>query len=67
MPKPTKKAVRSTIARAKQMLERNADPCETFEGVLPRTYVASLHTLIVLGEDFLAMPVSFRPAGPKHA
>ena len=36
------------------MLERNADPCETFEGVLSKGYVRALRVLVVLGERFLA-------------
>jgi hypothetical protein len=39
MPNPRKQEVRRAILRAKDMLERNADPCETFEGVLSKGYV----------------------------
>ena len=51
--KPKKKEVRRAIGRAKQMLQRNADPCETFEGVLSREYVRALRALVALGEQFL--------------
>ncbi|MGB2645640.1 MAG: hypothetical protein WBG02_19115 [Candidatus Acidiferrum sp.] len=36
------------------MLERNADACETFEGVLSKEYVRALRVFVVLGEKFLA-------------
>jgi hypothetical protein len=54
MPNPRKREVHTAILQAKAMLERNADPCETFEGVLSREYVRALRTLVALGEDFLA-------------
>jgi hypothetical protein len=54
MPNLRKKEVRRAIVRAKDMLERNANPCETFEGVLSRGYVRALRTLLALAEDFLA-------------
>jgi len=54
MPNLRKKDVRRAIIRAKDMLERNADPCETFEGVLSRKYIRALRTLLALAEDFLA-------------
>jgi len=50
----TKKDVRRATVRARDMLERNADPCETFEGVLNRGYVRALRTFVRLGEQFLA-------------
>ena len=53
MPSVTKKDVRRATTQARDMLERNADPCETFEGVLNREYVAALRTLVRLGEQFL--------------
>jgi len=49
-----KQEVRRAIRQAKNMLERNADPCETFEGVLSKEYVRALRVLVVLGERFLA-------------
>jgi len=48
-----KKDVHRATVRAKDMLKRNADPCETFEGVLNRGYVRALRTLVRLGEKFL--------------
>jgi hypothetical protein len=42
------------ILQAKDMLERNGDPCETFEGVLSKRYVRALRVLVVHGEAFLA-------------
>lgn len=54
MPKLRKREVRKAIARAKDMLARNADPCEVFEGVLNRGYTRALRTFVVLGENFLA-------------
>ena len=49
-----KQEVRRAIRQAKNMLERNADPCETFEGVLSKEYVRALRVLVGLGERFLA-------------
>ncbi len=49
-----RKEVRTAIARAKEMLARNTDPCETFEGVLSRGYVRALRTLVTLGEKYIA-------------
>ena len=54
MPNLRTKDVSRAIIRAKDMLERNANPCETFEGVLSPGYVRALRTLLELGEDFLA-------------
>jgi hypothetical protein len=54
MPKVKKKEVRRAIVRAKDILERNADPCETFEGVLGPGYVQALRTLLAVAEDFVA-------------
>jgi hypothetical protein len=48
-----KKDVRRAVARAAEMLERNSDGCDTFEGVLGREYVRALKTLIGLGEQSL--------------
>jgi len=48
-----KKTVRRAVFRTKHMLERNADPCETFNGVLNRNDVRALRTLLSLGESFL--------------
>ena len=48
-----KKGVRRALAQAAEMLERNGDGCDTFEGVLGRGYVRALRILIVLGEQFL--------------
>jgi len=48
-----KRDVRRAIDRAIEMLERNADGCDTFEGVLNRGYVRALKTLINLGGNFL--------------
>jgi len=50
----TKKDVHRATVRAREMLNRNADSCETFEGVLNRGYVRALRTLVCLGEQFLA-------------
>lgn len=49
-----KKEVRTAIVRAKEMLERNTDRSETFEGVLSRGYVRALQTLVGLGEKYIA-------------
>lgn len=49
-----KKDVRRAVAQAAEMLERNSDGCDTFEGVLGRGYVRSLKILIGLGEEFLS-------------
>jgi hypothetical protein len=49
-----KKEVRRAIGLVKQMLERNADSCETFEGILNRGYVRALRRLVVLGEQYIA-------------
>lgn len=54
MPNPRKREVRTATLNVKAMLERNADPCETFEGVLSKGYVRALRVLVVLGEKFLA-------------
>lgn len=54
MQNPRKQEVQRAIRQAKYMLERNADPCETFEGILSREYVRALRVLVVLGERFLA-------------
>jgi hypothetical protein len=56
MHKLKKKEVRRAISGARSMLERNADTCDTFEGVLHRGYVSALRTLVAFGEDFLAKP-----------
>ncbi len=52
----TKKTVSRAIVRAADMLERNANPCDTFEGVLARRDTYALRTLIALGQRFLARP-----------
>jgi hypothetical protein len=49
----TKKDVHRATIQTRDMLKRNADPCETFEGVLNRGYVRALRTLVRLGEQFL--------------
>jgi len=54
MQNPKKQEVQRAIRQAKDMLERNGDPCETFEGVLSKEYVRALRVLVVLGERFLA-------------
>jgi hypothetical protein len=54
MQNPKKQEVQRAIRQAKNMLERNADPCETFEGVLNREYVRALRVLVSLGNNFLA-------------
>lgn len=54
MPSPPRKELRMAILQAKDMLERNGDPCETFEGVLSKRYVRALRVLVVHGEAFLA-------------
>lgn len=54
MPNPRKREVHTAILQAKAMLQRNADSCETFEGVLSKGYVRALRVLVVLGERFLA-------------
>lgn len=58
---PQKREVRRAIRQAKNMLERNADPCETFEGILSREYVRALRVLVALGERFLAKGKSPQP------
>jgi hypothetical protein len=58
MPNPRKREVHTAILQAKDMLERNADPCETFEGVLSKGYVRALRVLVVLGERFLVKGTS---------
>ena len=50
----TKKQVRQSVVRAKKMLERNADSCETFEGVLNPGYARALRILVVVAEEFLS-------------
>lgn len=55
MTRITKRTVRMGIAGAKEMLERNADTIDTFEGVLRRRYVRDLKTLIVVGERYLEL------------
>jgi len=54
--------VSRAITRAAEMLERNADSCETFEGILNRGDVRALNTLIHLGERFLLPRMVIRPA-----
>ena len=49
-----KKEIRKAIVRAMDMLERNTNPCDTFEGVLNREYSRALGNLIALGKKFLA-------------
>jgi len=49
-----KRDVRSAIGGAREMLARNADPIDTFEGILDRTYIRNLRTLVLLAERFLA-------------
>jgi hypothetical protein len=53
MPQLKKKEVLRAIVQAKEMLERNGNSIETFEGVLSRGYVRALKTLVELGEQFL--------------
>ena len=48
-----KKDVRRAVVQAAEMLERNSDGCDTFEGVLGRGYVRSLKILTGLGKEFL--------------
>jgi hypothetical protein len=50
----TNRAVRRANGRAANLLKRNADPVETFEGVLNRQDTHALGILIALGERFLA-------------
>lgn len=50
----TKKHVRWALERARELLERNACPYETFEGVLNRADVRALRTLAGLAEQFVA-------------
>lgn len=54
MQNPKKQEVQRAIRQARHMLERNADPCETFEGILSREYVRALRVLVLIGERFLA-------------
>lgn len=54
MPNLSKKEVRRAIAGAKDMLVRNTDPCERFEGVLSHGYVRALRKLVALGERYIA-------------
>jgi hypothetical protein len=54
MPNLRKRDVHKAIVQAKSMLERNADRCETFEGILSKEYVRALRVLVLLGEKFLA-------------
>jgi hypothetical protein len=54
----TKKDVHRATVLAREMLKRNADPCETFEGVLNRGYVRAFRTLVRLGEQF---PIARKP------
>ncbi len=61
MPRLTKKAVRIAATRAEEMLERNGNPCDTFEGVLNRRDVSALRTLVALGQRF----VERRGAAPR--
>ena len=49
-----KKDVRRALERARELLERNASPYETFEGVLNRADVRALRTLLGLAEQFVA-------------
>ncbi len=49
-----KKDARWALERARELLERNASPYETFEGVLNRADVCALRTLIGLAEQFVA-------------
>ena len=49
-----KKDVRWALERAGELLERNASPYETFEGVLNRADVRALRTLVGLAEQFVA-------------
>lgn len=58
MAKVSKKKVRRALVHAKDILERNANSSDTFEGVLSRGYVRALRTLVVLGETFLARRMS---------
>lgn len=41
-----RQAVRWAIQRTEQLLERNRDPIDTFEGVLNRSDVRALNTLV---------------------
>lgn len=54
MQNPKKQEIQRAIRQPKDMLERNADACETFEGVLSKEYVRALRVLVVLGERLLA-------------
>lgn len=54
MRSPQKREIRRAVQQAQNMLERNADACETFEGVLSKEYVRALRVFVVLGEKFLA-------------
>lgn len=49
----TKKEIRGAVVRAKEMLARNGNPCDTFEGIFNREYAQALVILIALGEQFL--------------
>jgi hypothetical protein len=48
-----KKDVHRALERARELLERNASPYETFEGVLNRADVRALETLVGLAEQFV--------------
>ncbi|MFQ5664675.1 MAG: hypothetical protein ACE5HL_12695 [Terriglobia bacterium] len=38
--------IRSAIRLAEELVERNRNPLDTFEGVLNRSYVRALNTLV---------------------
>jgi len=54
MPLKQKKELRWAISRANELLARNADPCETFEGVLNQWDVRALKTLVKSAEETIA-------------
>jgi hypothetical protein len=68
MQNPKKQEVQRAIRQAKNMLERNTDPCESFEGVLSRKYVRALRVLVSLGNNFLARskPAARRTLQPSQ-
>lgn len=60
MARMTKYEVQRAIEAATEMLERNACPIDTFEGVLNRRYIKNLRLLIGLGERCLKSRIPAR-------
>lgn len=48
-----KKELRWALKRTNELLARNADPCETFEGVLNRSDVRALKAVVGFAERAL--------------